>query len=923
MSSHLIEQEADFETLKECSQHFLGEGSGLVAIFADVGLDEYEADDDRDVTWEPQLTVNYNTKIVTGEDSSFSVIAQASSLEYFRGVAGVINVQISLSYNGGRNESEITLVSVEKMTGFQTDHGSARGVPEIETKTPVFLSVYAVSTNYNYTTRRSVVIASAGNVAFIRTDKELYKGGQEVRMYLISLDNNLHPVNEMFPVIHVLDPKGIRLHQWLNQSTNWGFLMLSFSLLDDSDLGIYQIVAERQSGGSIDKTISVEEYALPRFSVMMKAPNTITMQDKNVSFEMSVRYTYNQGVPGKISGRMCRPPTNYYVGNGCYKNPDGICVPFTGETDSEGTFKGSVDLSTFQLDRTGYQMRFTLQATVTEQGTNVQVTETKTISVTNQLGRVYFDYKVMLPYFKKGIPYPVGIIVENGLQQPESNQVVGLQVDGKIVANMTSDENGKAEYELDTSEFSTSSVQLNLVYKDQEQCFDGNWIVPTYSTDSRTIGRFYSATNSFIQLQGPKEELQCGKTYNIRVQYSFGKDALAEGETTIKFASMVISRSKIIESGEHAVDLSNSLQGEFNLTYETSVNHVPLVQYSVHYLLKDELVGDVINLDLEKCLKNKVSANFSLETGTPGSNVSLAVTATAQSMCLARVFDSSLQLLDQGQHFSAATIYNALKFNRLTGYYAEGLDVSPPQPPCIDGDKQILFDGLYWQPANFNQEQDVSKIYGAIGLHVITHTRFQQPQLCLQPTRFTPWLERPGGGFSLAVADGASTTRETTATGTIEIATVRKDFPELWYFGSLHLGETGSTQLDLEVPGTITEWKGDLVCLSNATGIGMTKYPANFTSFQKMFVDLAYPASIVRKETMLLVASVANYMNKCAKVRVSLQNSDNYVAVPVEQDPVKCVCSQERVSFSWKINATSLGVSNITVTAGLRSTQIL
>ncbi|XP_073451707.1 ovostatin-like isoform X2 [Aquarana catesbeiana] len=790
-------------------------------------------------------------------------------------------------------------------------------VPKVKEPTPVFLLIRAVSGSYNYTARRSVVLAPTGNVAFIRTDKELYKGGQKVQMYVMSMDNNLRPVEETFPEIYVMDPAGNRIHQWLNQRTMGSFLYQSFTMLDDPDLGYYQIIAKRQSGALVTKSIKAEQYVLPKFSLMLKAPNSVTILDKNVSIEVKARYTYDQGVPGKISGRLCRPPTNYYIGNTCNRSPDGICVPFTGTTDSEGTFKGNVSLSTFQLDRSGYQMSFNMQATLTEQGTNVQATETKTISITSQLGRARFDYEVMRPYFKKGIPYTVGIVVENAQGQPESGQVVELQMDGKVLQNLTSDENGKAQYEVDTSTLTSSNVNFQLIYKNQEQCYDGNWIVPTYANDYRSVRRFFSRTASFVQLQGPKEDLQCGKTHNIRVQYTFGKDALAAGETTIKFVYMVIARAKIMESGEHSVDVSQSLQGEFNLTYTASPDHVPTVQYAIQYMLKDEMVGDAINLNLEKCFKNQVYANFTSATETPGSRVGLEVKTTSASSCLIRVFDSSLLLLDAGQALSAATVYNALQYTSLNGYYAEGFNVEPPQLPCIDNNKQILVNGTYWQPVVFPEEEDVSKVYRGIGMHVITDTPSQQPQLCSRAT-FTETvfasmdsLPRPFAVANFASAEFTTTTAPDVAA---PVTTIRTYFPEVWFFGITRVGESGTIS-NLEVPGTITKWKSDVVCLSNGTGFGMTKYPANFTSFQKMFVDLSLPDTMVRGERMVLVGSVANYMNKCAKVRVTLQSSSKYAAEPVQTGSVKCVCSQERVSYSWKINATSIGVANVSVTA--------
>ncbi|PIO13321.1 hypothetical protein AB205_0215040, partial [Aquarana catesbeiana] len=198
-----------------------------------------------------------------------------------------------------------------------------------------------------------------------------------------------------------------------------------------------------------------------------------------------------------------------------------------------------------------------------------------------------------------------------------------------------------------------------------------------------------------------------------------------------------------------------------------------------------------------------------------------------------------------------------------------------------------------------------------IGMHVITDTPSQQPQFCSWSNVFEPVMfGQPSMALAAARPDALAELAPTESITPVPdvaapVTTMRTYFPEVWFFGLTYVGESGTIS-NLEVPGTITKWKSDVVCLSNGTGFGMTKYPANFTSFQKMFVDLSLPDSIVRGEIMVLVGSVANYMDKCAKVRVTLQSSDKYAAEPVHTESVKCVCSQERVSYSWKINATSI-----------------
>ncbi|KAM9323747.1 ovostatin-like [Gastrophryne carolinensis] len=800
-------------------------------------------------------------------------------------------------------------------------------VPKQEQVSPVFLLVEAVSGTYNYTARQSVVISPTSNSIFIRSDKYKYKGGQT----------------------------------------------------DDPELGAYQIVAQGSSGKSVSQYIVAEDYVLPKFSASIRTYDTVTIQDKTLAFEVSAKYTYGLPVPGRVSGRLCRPPSYYYVGDPCARNPDGICVPFTGEIDSDGLYKGSIDLLAFQFNRPGYSMYVKLEATVIEQGAGVQVTEIKIISVTTTLGRAYFVDKYMLPYFKKGIPYPVEVMVEDGLGQPQSNLTVQLQVNTVTVQNLTSDKNGKAYYEVDTSGFGTSEVELQLIYMNAQQCYDSNWVVPNYSNDYRSIRRFFSPTQTFVQLQGPREDLECGATYNILVRYVISRDALEEGQTIVKFVFMALSRAKIVEFGEHSVSISTSLQGQFTLTYKVSPDHVPTVQYVVLSMLKKDLVADTTQLNLEKCFKNQVSLKFSSEEGTPGSQVDLNVRATSKSTCIARVFDSSLLLMDQGQTLTPSTVYNALQYLTLNGYDYAGYNVAPPQPPCVNVNEQIVYNSMYYQPVSFPLEEDPGKLFAvtfqprntgerdrsletgnhnfrtsmrlnlmltsfhgqgdilgchnlgieqgdhffinyryiifkAIGLIAVTDTSYRQPQQCFQeqPISFQPpqLLARPVAFGVLAEAPAFATTSLATVSDLDIQVAVRKSISR-----HVMLLEAGSTSKSLEVPGTITTWKGDAICLSSKTGFGMSKYLANFTSFQKMFVDLSLANSIVRGETMVLVATVANYMDKCAKMNVILAPSSDYTAEAVGGLPIKCVCSKQRISYSWNINAKSLGVLTVKVTA--------
>ncbi|XP_075698819.1 ovostatin-like [Rhinoderma darwinii] len=794
-------------------------------------------------------------------------------------------------------------------------------VPKLLSAAPVFLTFSAVATNFSYTARRAVVVAPTGKTTLIQLEKSIFKPGQTVHLNVIALNNNLQLVEDMYPLIYVQDPSGNRLFQWVNQQTENSILSLDFDILDDPDLGTYQFTIERQSQSPVTKRFTVDEYVLPNFGSEVSAPNSITILDNTLSYKVTARYTYGQGVPGEVTGRVCRPPINYYPGNSCNRNPDGLCVPISGLLDSNGTLSGELELTPFQLDRSGYNMGLNLQITVTEEGSGIQVTESKFISITSLLGRVSFNRENMDTYYKKGIPFYTELTAVDGLGNPLSDQIIELQVDGKTLKNLTTDANGKAQDFIDTSNLEQSVVNIQVIYKNVEQCYDSNYIVPTYSNDVYSITRFYSRSGSFVNIEGPKGELQCGQTYTLKVKYIFGKSGLQEGETTAHFNYMIMSRTKIVEFGQIPADLTNSLQGEFLINVPITSEHVPVIDVVVYYMMAKEVVTDTISLNTEKCFSNQYSLQFSEERGAPGSTVNLEITSASRSLCAVRIYDSSLLLLNQEEPLTPATVYSSLQYNSLYGYDIAGYNVAPPEPPCIDSNKQVLIDGLYYTPTAFPNEGDTTEQLRSVGLHLITETRLGKPTLCGQPTffgrppvwngglntanilAFSSVDARPAEAFAVSSDQGA----------TNEINSVRDKFPELWFFNKTYIGESGLLSLPLEVPGTITEWKGDMICLDHGSGFGMTQYPANFTSFQEFFVADFLPYSFVRGETLIVRVVISNYLNKCAKVRAILAHSEDYTVEPID-DRVQCVCFGERASYSFTMKAKSVGVVIVRIT---------
>ncbi|XP_075698822.1 alpha-2-macroglobulin-like [Rhinoderma darwinii] len=457
--------------------------------------------------------------------------------------------------------------------------------------------------------------------------------------------------------------------------------------------------------------------------------------------------------------------------------------------------------------------------------------------------------------------------------------------------------------ELVPAENTFMCMELQAIYKYSEQCYNSKFLIPIYHNGYHFTTHFFSRSGSFVQIERPQEKLQCGKTYTLTVKYIFSQSGLQEGETTANFTYMILSRTKIVGFGENPVDLTNALQGEFYIQLEISVEYVPVIDVVVYYMLKKEVVTDTIRLNTETCFKNQVSSKFSKGSGMPGSTVNLEITADPRSLCTVRVYDSSIPGLHQDQHFTPVMVYSTLQYNSLYGYNIAGYYLAPPDPPCIDIDKQILIDGFFYSLLDFQNEGDAGKLFRNVGLNVLTNTTLSKPNLCGQYYYFFDDSNYWRGGFTPVI-------------GYIPwIQSGQTHFQEIWFYNHITIPDSGSVSLPLQVPGTSTKWSSDVVCLSYESGFGMTEYPANFTSFQEFFLDVYLPNSFIQGETIIVRAVVSNYLGRCAMVSTTLEPSDDYTVEPVDEEIVKCICSRERASFSFKLGAKSLGVVAVTVTS--------
>ncbi|XP_073408847.1 ovostatin-like [Dendrobates tinctorius] len=775
-------------------------------------------------------------------------------------------------------------------------------VPVVLEDVPVLVWLSVSGKDMDILRRYTMVITVLSNIYLVQMDKPIYKPGQIVRCNLVSLNQQLLPVNEM-------DPSGSRIAQWLNLVGEDGFVSFQYRLVDDANPGYYYVTAMRASNQVAMEWFTVEEFVPPRYEVTLEVPNTLSILDEIVYFNTSARYTYGQPVPGAVSIRWCRERT-YGLLNNCFRDKNGVCFYKTAQLDSDGTYHGEIDLTSIQMDLSGFQTTLNLSVTVTENGTEIQVTKTQYLWVTSNLARIFFNYERMTYYYRRGLPYTVTVFLRDEKDLPIVGEEVQLEIDGVWeIQKIMTDSNGAANYDIDTSDFFQPNFTIRASYPNMEQCYQGGWQGLYYPTAEFLVFRFYSVTGSFLQIIPPEGTLRCGHSQRIEVQFLLSTAGICDGATNATFYYLAMSRSQIIHSGQQDVNLTYAMNGTFFFELPITSEMAFRTDLIVYSILQSEIISDTKSMNVEVCFKNEVSLSFSPEIGPPASNVSLQISASPGSLCAVSVIDSSILLLNPYIRLTPETVYYSLQY-WFYGYYVGGFNVEEPGPPCVDPNKQIFCDGNYYVPMSSDMEGDTYNNLKNIGLVVGTDATVRKPEVCRPSVQTYP---EPLLNEAAATSTSDSTTQKITFTDSVEA--IRRNFTDNWVWIKVPTNDAGNGTIFQTAPDTITEWKGSMICTSKDDGFGMTKDFANFITFLPFFIEMSLPYSFKRGEILVLVASVSNYLDQCVKILVQLWNCDDYIATVQEGEQNTCICTGKKAYYRWNINAKVLGVTNFTISA--------
>ncbi|XP_036154925.1 alpha-2-macroglobulin-like [Myotis myotis] len=772
----------------------------------------------------------------------------------------------------------------------------------------MLLSVQVKGATHEFRRQTAVLVKNQESLVFVQTDKPIYKPGQTVKFRVVSLDENFHPLNELIPLVSIEDPKGNRIAQWQKVKLESGLKQLAFPLSSEPFLGSYKVLVKKESGETAEHPFTVQEFVLPKFEVQVTVPKIITISDEEVNVSVCGLYTYGKPVPGRVTLSMCR---KYYNPSNCFGGESqALCEKLSQKLNSQGCVSQQVKTKVFQMKREGLKMELEVEAKIKEEGTEVELTGRGLSEITRTITQLSF-VKVD-PHFRQGIPFFGQVRLVDGKGVPMQNKLIHITANAaNYVSNATTDQFGLAQFSINTTNVKDSSLSVRVKYKDQSHCYDHQWLAEEHRDAYHTATRVFSPSKSFVHLETIPDELRCGQTQTIQAHYVLNGQVLKELRE-LTFYYLIMAKGGIVRTGFHVLPVKQEdMKGHFPVSVPVEPDIAPVARLLIYAILPDgEVVGDSAKYEVENCLANKVDLTFKPAVSLPASPVHLRVTASPQSLCALRAVDQSVLLMKPEAELSPSSVYNLLPVKDLTGFPGSLNQQEETNVDCVSD--QIHINGIIYSPMSSTNEKDMYSFLQDMGLKVFTNSKIHKPRVCsyYHPQSFgSPGVARLYE-YSERMSMRGSSNYVLGASGPVPepvTETVRKYFPETWIWDLVVVDSSGVAEVGVTVPDTITEWKAGAFCLSDDTGIGLS-LPTTLRAFQPFFVELTMPYSVIRGEAFTLKATVLNYLPNCIRVKVHLEASPAFLAVPGEKEQDShCICGNGRQTVTWAVTPKSLG----------------
>ncbi|KAM4771054.1 CD109 antigen-like [Rhinophrynus dorsalis] len=467
----------------------------------------------------------------------------------------------------------------------------------------------------------------------IETNSVLYKPGQEVKIRILAFSAELKPYKSTVD-IHILDPYGNLIEQWLEEEAELGVVSKSFYLSNIPPLGDWTIKVKLHHQVHY-QSFTVVDYVLPRFEVLLSTP--LHHSVKNEIFEGSVtaKYTYGMPVKGILAITLLH--------RSIYKRKTNITKTFEINGYSKFNFS-NLELQELMgnanLDSDIFTGPVDIIADVKESLTGISQNQTSSIHIINyEYYSEFYDYPSVLKPMLNFATY-LKILRYDGNELTAEERRNNVNVTITQLTTFTYVEPSVEVYSVPENGIILIEVplQANITRLNIKAEFLDS-VNHLYINDI-----YYSPNSTYIEIKESNQDIEVGMPFNLTVN----------SNTPLKEISyLVVSRGQIVAVGKET-SMTVTLNPEHTWTPEACV--------IVYHVANDGMViSDVTTIYIQLSFKNKILISWNKTQAAPSEKVSLAIRVTEpNSLVGISAVDKSVKLLGDQQEISTTRVLKEL-----------------------------------------------------------------------------------------------------------------------------------------------------------------------------------------------------------------------------------------------------------------------
>ncbi|XP_040285975.1 CD109 antigen [Bufo bufo] len=664
--------------------------------------------------------------------------------------------------------------------------------------------------------RTSLDFKSKSFSVFIETNSVFYKPGQEVKIRILTFSTDLKPYTSTID-IHVMDPRGNLIEQWLEEKAELGVVSIFFQLSDNPPLGDWSIKVKLHQQLHY-QTFTVTHYVLPKFELLLSAPTHHSMKTGLLEGTITARYTYGMPVKGKLA------ITLHY--NTFHQKKNNISKQYEINGFSKFSFTDQDLQKLMKYENTHSETLpfggpVDVVAIVTEDLTGISLNQTSSVYVVNkEYYSEFYNYPTVL---KPTLNFTTYLKIKRYdgrdlTAEERSNEVSVTVTQSKMfftdgMFNVITEEENNIEFLQFFTYFIPENgkikIDIPLNSDTVHLKIKAEFLDCVNSIDVDDV--FNSPNKTYLHIENTNQNVKVGVPYTIEVKSNTPVDA-------IKY--LIVSRGEIVYFG---------VENSTLLTLIPQSSWTPEACLIVYHVMNDGTVlNDVTTISVHPNFENKIFVSWNKVQVNPFDKVSLMINVTEpNSLVGLSVLDKSVLLLGDRQEITTKRVSDELRdYNTINP-----MRVTNPQRVFERCNIGVLTDAILEK----EDEYDILvKSY---------------PRSDFLPT----WHSNDFGGFR-----------------------IRSYFPETWIWENIISGRQTSLQIDTVVPDTITTWITKAFVISENLGFGILESSVQLESFQPFFVSLNLPSYVTRGEQFVLEVVVFNYLEEDTEVSVTLDRSDAF-----------------------------------------------